>query len=407
MRIRTITCFINPKWPLEKGRLQAAAEFLAAAKERLISTGEEVQTTRLATIPFPDLLPDLEQSRVVELAVELENQTIHSGIEYISIGPAAPDRLESYTAIPDVIAMTKNVFISGSLTTHSGGISLPAVRLCAEALHKASQISPDGFANLRFAALANVPPGVPFLPAGYAEDGPPAFALGLEAADLAVQAVSSATSIREARSSLVEAIEQHANRLTKSCLELERRLGFSFKGLDFTLAPFPDERHSIGAALEGLGVPAIGLHGSLAGSALLTEALDRANFRRTGFNGLFLPVLEDSVLAQRAAEGILSVRDLLLCSAVCGTGLDTVPLPGDTSAEQIAALLLDVAALALRLDKPLTARLMPIPGKAAGDPTGFDFAFFANSRVMGIEAAPLRGLFNGDEVFEMRSRLKR
>ena len=103
----------------------------------------------------------------------------------------------------------------------------------------------------------------------------------------------------------------------------------------------------------------------------------------------------------------MTVRDLLLCSAVCGTGLDTVPLPGDTSPEQIAALLLDVAALALRLDKPLTARLMPIPGKAAGDPTGFDFAFFANSRVMGIEAAPLRGLFNGDEVFEMRSRLKR
>ena len=120
MRIRTITCFIDPKWPLDKGRLQAAAEFLSAAKETLISAGEEVQTTRLATIPFPDLLPDLEQSRVVELAVALENQTLHSGVEYISIGPAQPDRLESYAAIPHVIKATKNVFVSGSLTTPAG-----------------------------------------------------------------------------------------------------------------------------------------------------------------------------------------------------------------------------------------------------------------------------------------------
>jgi hypothetical protein len=103
-----------------------------------------------------------------------------------------------------------------------------------------------------------------------------------------------------------------------------------------------------------------------------------------------LPVLEDSTLAQRAAEGSLTVKDLLLYSAVCGTGLDTVPLPGDISAEQISALLLDVSALALRLDKSLTARLLPIPGKKAGEPTDFKFEYFANSRVMALEAEPLR-----------------
>jgi uncharacterized protein (UPF0210 family) len=106
-----------------------------------------------------------------------------------------------------------------------------------------------------------------------------------------------------------------------------------------------------------------------------------------------LPVLEDAVLAERAAEGSLTVKDLLLYSAVCGTGLDTVPLPGDTSANQIAAVLLDLAALAVRLDKPLTARLMPIPGKKAGDPTNFNFDYFANSRVMGLEARPLNSPF--------------
>ncbi|MFH1906829.1 MAG: DUF711 family protein, partial [Chloroflexota bacterium] len=185
---------------------------------------------------------------------------------------------------------------------------------------------------------------------------------------------------------------------------LTRRFNLEFGGLDFSLAPFPEESRSLGAAMQRLGVPKVGLHGSLAAAAILTESIQRADFPRAGFSGLMLPVLEDAILAQRAAEGTLTIKDLLLYSAVCGTGLDTVPLPGDTTAEQISALLLDLCALAVRLDKPLTARLMPIPGKKAGDPTGFDFAFFANSRVMALEAETLQSLFLGSESFELKSR---
>ena len=79
-------------------------------------------------------------------------------------------------------------------------------------------------------------------------------------------------------------------------------------------------------------------------------------------------------------------------------------MPGDTSPEALQAVLLDLAALAQRLDKPLTARLMPIPGKAAGEPTGFDFAFFANSRILALEAQPLRHFLAGDETFTLRPR---
>jgi uncharacterized protein (UPF0210 family) len=117
-----------------------------------------------------------------------------------------------------------------------------------------------------------------------------------------------------------------------------------------------------------------------------------------------LPVLEDAVLAQRAAEGLLTVKDILLYSAVCGTGLDTLPVPGDITEEQLAAILLDVGALSQRLRKPLTARLMPVPGKRAGDQTSFDFTYFANSRVLAVDAAPLAGLFTGDETFDLQPR---
>jgi uncharacterized protein (UPF0210 family) len=153
-----------------------------------------------------------------------------------------------------------------------------------------------------------------------------------------------------------------------------------------------------------MGVPRVGLHGSLAAAAILTEAIDRANFPRTGFSGLMMPVLEDATLAKRAADGTLTIKDLLLYSAVCGTGLDTIPLPGDTTVDQIVPLLLDLSALALRLDKPLTARLMPVPNKKAGEPTSFDFGFFANSKVMALDADPLSSPLNGDEILQIKKR---
>jgi hypothetical protein len=95
-----------------------------------------------------------------------------------------------------------------------------------------------------------------------------------------------------------------------------------------------------------------------------------------------LTVLEDSVLAERVGEGSLSISELLGSAAVCGIGLDTVPLPGDIHRQTLAGILADVAALAVRLDKPLTARLLPIPGLQAGDPVHFDFDYFADGSVL-------------------------
>jgi uncharacterized protein (UPF0210 family) len=117
-----------------------------------------------------------------------------------------------------------------------------------------------------------------------------------------------------------------------------------------------------------------------------------------------MPTLEDATLAKRAAEGVLTINDLLMYSAVCGTGLDTVPLAGNTSVDEIAALLLDLSALALRLDKPLTARLMPIPGKQAGDETNFDSPYFANSRVMELNGKSLTSALGASNVINIAPR---
>ena len=402
MRIRSITCFVHPRWPINELILQKTGIFARHARDTFEKAGFIVQTVRLATPPFHEFL-DLEDYRnaVTKISVLAHSE----GFEYVSFGPAAPGNLKSYDSIPEMLSNSSMLFLSGHLTTYEGTISLPAVRKCAEVIHNVKSLEKDGFANLRFAALANVNPWSPFFPAAYHQGKGPAFALAVEGADLAVEAFSAATSLKNARERLIASIETQTGGLDQSSHQLAKMYSLDFKGIDFSLAPYPTLEISIGHALERLGLPAFGLSGSLAAAAFLTDTLDRAAFKRIGFNGLMLPVLEDIILAQRGAEGVLSITDLLLFSAVCGTGLDTIPLPGDASVDQIQAVLLDVAALALRLNKPLTARLMPIPGKKAGDDTGFDFEFFANSKVLSLRADPLSNLFSGTEEISIRSRL--
>ena len=406
MKIRSITYFCNPGYPLDEQVLRAAGEFLGKAKAAYQSAGYEVQTTRLATSPFPMLLPDRNDpgrmNGLPRLAQQLEVLIQQAGIAYASLGPALPEQPLSYADIPDAIAATQNIFFGGVMADKSRGLSFAAVRACAQVIVDSAPLDPNGFANLRFAALANVKPGAPFFPAAYHAGDQPAFALATEAADLAVDAFTGAGSIDDARRALVAEIEKHGQALSQ--ISNNGLSNVRFGGIDFSLAPFPAEAQSLGTAFERLGVQAIGLHGSLAAAAILTESIERANFPRTGFSGLMMPILEDSTLARRAAEGTLTVKDVLLYSAVCGTGLDTVPLPGDTSVDQIFPLLLDLCALALRLDKPLTARLMPVPGKRAGEPTTFDFGFFANSKVMALQSEPLSAPLASPQMLQLRKR---
>ena len=340
MKIRSITYFCNPGWPLDESKLAQAGKFLAEAKAAYESIGFEVQTTRLATVPFPQILGADQIGATPRLAEQVSAAIHFAGIAYAALGPAQPEVPDSFAVIPEAVAAAQNIFFSGSMADASFGISMPAVQACAQVITRCAPLTPDGFANLRFAALANVRPGSPFFPAAYHDQDEPAFSIATEAADLAVQVFTSTRTIADGQLRMAAEIETRAGELARVGNALGQRFSIKFGGIDFSLAPFPSEAASIGAAMERMGVPRAGLHGSLAAAAILTEVIERARFPRTGFSGLFLPVLEDAVLARRAAEGTLTVKDLLLYSAVCGTGLDTVPLPGDTTPGQVAALLL-------------------------------------------------------------------
>jgi len=389
MKIRSITFFLDPGWPIDFKAIANLGSVAARAQAGFQQAGYEVQTLRMATIPFPLLFSQADDDGIVEAAQLLEQTAEKAGFAYLSIGPALISHPDSYALIPKIIQNTENVFCSGQMAVKPHGLSLESVRACARIITDLAPQDPNGFANLYFAALANVEPGSPFFPASYHAGGPPTFSLATEAASLAVDAFEGVATVELGLERLQRSVRSHADRLKTVASNIQAETGCRFSGIDFSLAPFPDQANSLGTAMERMGIEKVGLHGSLATAAMLASALDRVTFPRVGFSGLFFPQMEDAVLAQRPADGGLLVKDLLMYSAVCGTGLDTIPLPGDTTPQQLTPLLLDVAALALRLDKPLTARLMPVPGKQAGEETSFDFPFFANSRVMELSAEPL------------------
>ena len=402
MKIRSVTYFDNPGYPLGEEFLSRSEIFQREATVCFQDSGIKLQSIRFASAPFPTYLGDLSPDSLIEYAKNLERRLIDQGFDYLSLGPALPEFPASFNLIPDLIEATEVTFCSGNMTPKGTSLSLAAVRACGEIIQQLTPLDPHGFANLYFAALGNVPAGAPFFPAAYHSGGPPAFAIAVEGADLAVDAFAHASNFEDARQQLIKEMDQLGGKITEAGQKLEGLTGAAYQGIDFSLAPFPEPKLSTGAAFENLGINQFGEHGSLAAAAFLADTIDRGSFQRTGFSGLMLPVLEDAILAARAADGSLGLKDLLMYSAVCGTGLDTLPLPGDISADQISAVLLDLGALSLRLNKPLTARLMPIPGKKAGDPTEFDFEFFTNSKVLAVESSGLGGLFGGEETIGLR-----
>ena len=398
MKIRSITAGIQVGSPPQDQRLRRVADFLQAARRACVSAGIEVQTVRVATQPISESIPSGSAEEALDLALRLEEDCEQLAIEYCSLGPVLADgpnaSFQLLDVIPDIIGQTTRIFVSVLVASCARGINIQAIRDTAKAIKRTSQINEDGFGNLRLAALANCQPHSPFFPAAYHAGQQDAFSVALESADLAVTAFSQAYTLDAARAELRTQIEEAAGRVETLLIEVGERHGFTFMGTDLSLAPFPADDRSIANAVERLGVSHYGASGTLFVSALIADVLRTAKAKKCGFSGLMYPLLEDSIMAQRSIDKTYTLDSLLLYSAVCGTGLDTIPLPGEISAGQLAGILLDVASLATVLDKPLTARLLPIPGKRAGELTEFDFAYFSNARILDVTGSGVGGVLD-------------
>lgn len=386
--VRTITLGLEEAHPLQTTTIIRAASVLQRARQRFGEVGYEVQTVRISTRAVFDDLADWPGDRIISYACELQQMLTDVEIGYCSLGPAPAARpdfpLARIELIPDVLAATGSLNLTVQLASQEHGLREEAALPIARAMQRLARETAEGFGNFNFAMLACVEPGSPFFPAAY-HSGPGSLSLGLQGAGIVrgvadtwrASGTTTPLSLARITELVKEALEAQAAPVVElgQLLAAENKLHFG--GIDLSPAPIGED--SIVAAMENFGYGLLGEPGTVALAAALTRALKSTDLPTCGYCGLMLPVLEDATLGQRWSEGRVSTHELLLYSTVCGTGLDTIPLPGDTDEAYIARLLLDVATLAWRLNKPLSARLFPVPGKHAGEYTSFTSPYLTNT----------------------------
>jgi uncharacterized protein (UPF0210 family) len=260
---------------------------------------------------------------------------------------------------------------SSIIVAQEDGVRWPAVKAAARVMKYLSEHTSHSDGNFRFVATAMLGPYGPFFPGSYHTGAGHQFSAGLEAANVVRAALAAHPGdIEAAEKALAADLSRYDVECEQIARDIEKRAGWTYAGLDPT--PAPAGEISIGDAIEKFTRAKFGSSGTLTAAAMITRAVKSVPVKQVGYVGLMVPVLEDSVLAQRWSDGAFTVDSLLAYSAVCGTGLDTVPLPGEVTEEQLARIIGDMATLAYKWHKPLSARLQPVAGKKAGEKTEFN-----------------------------------
>lgn len=365
-RVRTVTAGVTLNSLTDTATLNSAIEFLKKAKQEYVTKGYEVQTLRISTQNFYNYLNQYSYDDALPLLVKFDKIAQRNNI-ILSIGQILPpDKYQ--TGIADwaekLMQTTTTISFSLPISSHEIRIHFNSIKAASEIVTAISKVN-GGEANFRFTASANCPAGIPFFPAAFHE-GKNSFAVGLESANLVTDAFKQDNNRSTARQTLKSLLEKNLLPVQDIAESISKTLNWQYDGIDASPAPGLDA--SIGQAIETYSKQPFGSPSTLSACSLITDVLKNLDIKKCGYSGLMLPVIEDKVLAQRAMEGRFTVQELLLYSSVSGTGLDVVPLPGDTPNQVLENIFIDVAALSLKYSsKALSARLFLIPDKKAGD----------------------------------------
>jgi len=379
-KVRAITAFVRLNRAHYQDQIQETLKFLHQAKTAFEKSGYEVETIRITTQPFPEYTRGMTDDQVLAFFREYDALAVKQGFD-AALGPAMmtdSDDPHEAELLAKIIANSKtlegSVFIAGE-----DGIHWKSIHAAAGVIKYLEANTLHSQGNFSFTAASLVPSGTPFYPASYFTGEGKQFAVGLQSANVVSEVFASTKSPNEAEARLKNTLGVYAAQIEKTANEISNASGWKYGGLDLSPAPLMDV--SIGRAIENfLGAP-VGSSGTMTAAAIITRALKAIPVKQAGYSGLMLPVMEDTVLAHRWNEGHLSMDALLAYSAVCGTGLDTIPLPGDVTPEQLERILGDVASLSVKWHKPLSARLQPATGKKPGDMTEFDDPFLVNAKI--------------------------
>ena len=389
-RIRAITGFITIDARSYTSQIQEAVTFLSHVRDAVKAAGYDVAGIRISTQPFPQYTRDLKRADAMALLRGIND--LATTLRFApNIGPAMvkdTDDTASVDLITDVLSDPGNRLNANIIVASDDGIHWTAVRQAARIIKAVGERSPHGQGNFNFGATAMLKPFGPFYPgAWHPGGGPRSFAIGLEAANVVMDVFAREHDPRTAAKTLSDALTVHLRAVETAAMKAAAGSNWTYAGIDPT--PAPGGQSSIGAAIESfIGAP-FGSPGTETAAGIITRAVKDVPVKQTGYSGLMIPVLEETTLTRRWTEGTYGLDSILAYSAVCAGGVDTVPLPGDTSEAAIASIVGDVATLAFKWNKPLAARLLPAPGKRAGEMTEFSGAL-ANAIIQPLPGSSRR-----------------
>jgi len=353
--------------------------------------GIPVVNKRIAVSPIAVVGAAMSSSQLVDVARILDEVAAEVDVDFIGgftalveKGTARGDRA-LIEAVPQALAETRRVCASVNVASTKAGINMDAVLLMGKAIKQAAQLTAanDGIACAKLCVFANIPQDIPFMAGAY---------LGIGEADAVINVgVSGPGVVKNAVDRALEAdpaldlgqiselIKKTAYRVTRVGeligQEVADQLNIRFGVVDLSLAPTPNVGDSVGEIFQSLGLLSIGVPGTTAAMALINDAVKKggafASSRVGGLSGAFIPVSEDLNISEAARKGHIGLEKLEAITAVCSVGLDMIALPGDTTEETIAAIIADEMSIGVINNKTTAARLIPVPGKKAGDSAYF------------------------------------
>jgi len=380
-KVRAITAFVRLDRATWLQQIADTLVVLRKTKSAFEASGYSVETIRIVTQPLAQLTAGLPEDHAITFLFQFDQLAAKENFD-ANVGPAAlhdDDDPATMHLLAKMLSTLPHINASAIIADDTG-IHWKTIHLTAELVQYVAAHSPHSQGTFNFTASAMLKPLGPFYPGAW-HDGPGhQFSIGFEGANLVRDVFTKDHgNAAAAIADLTAELTKHAAVAERIGNQIAADTGWTYVGVDPTPAPLGDV--SIGAAIEAYTGAKFGSSGTLTAARIITAAVKAVPQKQIGYSGLMVPVMEDKLLAQRWAEGTYNIDSALAYSSVCGTGLDTIPLPGDVTLGQLERIYADVASLATKWNKPLSARLQPIPGKEPGDKTDFEDPFLFNTTV--------------------------
>ena len=396
--IRTITMGISLLSCADRDAKAACAKIydkITRCAEKLVRTGEDIErefgipivNKRISVTPIALVAAASETADYVPFAAALDRAAKAVGVNFIGgfsalvqKGMTEADR-RLIAAIPEALATTDLVCSSVNVGSTKAGINMDAVALMGRIVKETAERTADrgGFGCAKLVVFCNAVEDNPFMAGAFHGVGEPekVINVGVSGPGVVYHALQNVKG--QPFDVVAETVKKTAFRITRMgqlvAQEASRRLDTPFGIVDLSLAPTPAVGDSVARILEEMGLEACGTHGTTAALALLNDAVKKGGVMASssvgGLSGAFIPVSEDEGMIAAVSSGALTLDKLEAMTCVCSVGLDMIAVPGDTSAETIAAIIADEAAIGMVNTKTTAVRVIPAPGCRVGDTVEF------------------------------------